>query len=139
GELNMRRLMLLLVALLAALAPCLNAQRMAAGRAHFGPHFARGEHSRPVVYPFAFGDPFYSDYLTTAPVPTSQPSVVVLQTLPASALVAESPSPAPPLMIELRGDRYVRISGEESSGAQIIDPTVALASQPTRVSGAASH
>ena len=122
----MRRLMLLLVALLAALAPCLHAQRTVAGPAHFGPthfgpHFARGEHSRGFFYPLAYGDPFYSDYVKTAPV-ASQPPIVILQPPPAAAPVAASPEPAPPLMIELRGDRYVRISGEESSGAQIIDP-----------------
>jgi len=134
----MRWPMLLSVALLAALAPCLNAQRMVAGRAHVGSHFARGEHSRAFFYPLALGDPIYSDYVSTAPV-ASQPPAVILQTPPSAAPVAASPAPAQPLMIELRGDRYVRISGEESSGAQIIDPTVALASKPTMVSTSASH
>lgn len=134
----MRRRMLLLVAWLAVLAPCLYAQRMVAGPARVGPHFARGEHSRAFSYPLAWGDPFYSDYVSTAPV-ANQPPVVILQTPPAAAPVAPSPAPAQPLMIELRGDRYVRISGEESSEAQMIDPTAALASKPTRVSGAASH
>ena len=78
----MREPMLLLMAWLAALAPCLHAQRMVAGPAHFGPthfgpHIARGEHSRAFFYPLAYGDPFYSDYITTASV-ASQPPVVIL-------------------------------------------------------------
>jgi hypothetical protein len=134
----MRGLVLLLVALLAALAPCLHAQRMVAGAAHFGPHFARGEHSRGFFYPLAYGDPFYSDYISTAPI-ASQPPVVILQPPPATAPVAASPEPAPPLMIELRGDRYVRVRGEESSGAQMIDPTLALSREPSSPSAAVSH
>jgi hypothetical protein len=134
----MHRLMLLLVAWLAVLAPCLSAQRMVAGPAHLGPHFARGEHSRAFFYPVAWGDPFYSDYVRTAPG-TNQPPAVILQTPPAAAPVAPSPAPAQPLMIELKGDRYVRISGEESSGAQMIDPTQALRSEPSNPSAPASH
>jgi hypothetical protein len=42
-------------------------------------------------------------------------------------------------MIELQGDRYVRISGEGSSGAQMIDPTLALGNNPRRLSTAAIH
>jgi hypothetical protein len=136
----MRRLVLLLVALLAALAPCLYAQRMVAGAAHFGPmhfgpHSARGEHSRAFFYPLAYGDPFYSDYGNTAAV-ANQPPAVILQTPPPAPSVAPTPAPSQPLMIELHGDRYVRISGEESSEAQIIGPAVASASKPTRLSGA---
>lgn len=139
----MRRLVLVLVACLVVLAPRGNAQRTVAGPphfgpTHFGPHFARGEHSRGFFYPLAYGDPFLSDYVRTTPV-ASQPPVVILQPPPAAAPVAASPEPAPPLMIELRGDRYVRISGEESSGAQMIDPTPALSREPSSPSPAVSH
>jgi hypothetical protein len=133
----MRRLMLLLVAWLAVFVPCVYAQRMVVGPAHFGPRFARGEHSRPFFYPLAWGDPFYSDYVNTAPV-ANQPPVMILQA-PQSAPVAPAPAPSQPLMIELRGDRYVRISGEESSGAQMIDPTLALRSEPSGPSAAVRH
>jgi hypothetical protein len=131
----MRWLMLLLVAWLAVFVPCVYAQRMVSGPAHFGPRFARGEHSRPFLYPLAWGDPFNSDYVSTAPV-ANQPPLLILQTPPAAAPVAPSPAPSQPLMIELRGDRYIRISGEESSGAQTIDPTLALRSEPSGPSAA---
>lgn len=139
----MLRLVLVLVACLAVLAPRGNAQRTVAGPAHFGPkhfapHFAQGEHSRAFFYPLAYGDPFYSDYISTASV-ASQPPVVILQTPPTAAPVAPSPAPSQPLMIELHGDRYVRISGEESSGAQMIDPTLALSREPSSPSAAVSH
>jgi hypothetical protein len=37
----------------------------------------------------------------------------------------EAPKPASPLLIELQGNRYVRISGE-SSTAQVVNPSTAL-------------
>ncbi len=127
---------LLLITLLTALVPSVNAQRMAAPP-HFATHFSRGGHARSFLYPLAFSDPFYSDYDTGYPA-ASQPPVVIVQPPPAAAPITD-PSPAEPLTIELQGDRYVRISGEESSRAQMIDPTLPLGSKTRRLSAPAIH
>jgi hypothetical protein len=51
----------------------------------------------------------------------AQPSVIVLQA-PAAPVVAEPPSPpAHPLLIELQGDRYVEINGENQPDTQLIE------------------
>jgi hypothetical protein len=105
---------LALVALLTAFAPCGNAQRTGLPIAHHHP--IRGGSSA-----IFFADPFYSDALyhegSLAP---SQPSVIILQPAPAAAPIAVPPvPPAQPLMIELQGGRYVRVSGEESSTAEM--------------------
>lgn len=115
---------LLLIALLALLTPYANAQRMVSASHHFAAGFQRGGHSRAFFYPLGFSDPFYSDYLSTAGYPVaSQPPVVIMQAPPAAAPVpGHFPSPAQPLMIELQGDRYVRVSGPETSGAEMIEP-----------------
>ncbi len=131
----MRRL--LLITLLAALVPSVNAQRMAASP-RFAPHFNRGGHPHSFLYPLAFSDPFYTDYVTGYPA-APQPPVVIVQPPPAAASITEYPSPAEPLTIELQGDRYVRISGKESSGAQMIDPTLQVVSNARRLSAAAIH
>jgi len=115
---------LLLIALLALLTPCASAQRMVSASPHFASGFHRGGHPRAFFYPLGFSDPFYSDYLSSTGYPVaSQPPVVIMQALPA-AVPAEDrfPSPAQPLMIELQGDRYVRVSGPEASGAEMIQP-----------------
>jgi hypothetical protein len=114
---------LLLITVLAAITPCVNAQRMAAAAPHFARSFHRGDHSRSFFGPLAFYDPFYSDYLSSPEYPVApQPLVIVVQTLPAATPVPERPSPpTQPLMIELQGDRYVRWSGERTSEAERID------------------
>jgi len=124
----MRRILFVFVLL--ALAPWAHAQRMISNSPHFGSGsnsgFSRGAHSHPFFYPIAFGDPFYSGYA----VP--QPPVVILQTPPAAAapVTERAPTPAQPLVIELRGDRYVRVSGADSSTAEILDPALESRSQP---------
>jgi hypothetical protein len=117
----MRRL--LLITLLAAFAPCMNAQRMSHASPRFASGFNRSSFARSSFYPLAFSDPFYSDYLLSTGYPVaSQPPMIFLQAPPAAAPATERPSaPAQPLMIELQGDRYVRVSGPEASGSQMID------------------
>jgi hypothetical protein len=124
---------LVFAALLAALAPCVSALRPGMGGAYHRPF-----HS-PAIF---FYDPFYSDALSREgyPVP-SQPPVIVLQSVPAAAPVPDRPSvPTQPLMIELQGDRYVRISGEETSTADIkqVDPTTPTQASVSRRSGTRS-
>jgi hypothetical protein len=107
---------LTLAALLAALAPFATAQRM---------NHSAGFHHPPHSPSLLYYDSFYSDAFYHEPSPsTSQPPVILLQS-PPPAPIPEHP-PAQPLMIELQGDRYVRISGEDTSTAETkqIDPTL---------------
>lgn len=121
---------LLLITLLAA-TPGMNAQRMASASPHFARSYHHGGHSRSFLAPLAYYDPFYSDYLSSTGYPVaSQPPVIIVQTPAAAAPVAErASSPAQPLMIELQGDRYVRLSGGETSDSQMID---SIATMPHR-------
>ena len=115
---------LLLITLLAALAPCANAQRMGATASpRFATRFNRGGFPRRSVFPLAYGDPFYADYLSSTGYPVvSQPPMFILQAPPTPAAPDRFSAPVQPLMIELQGDRYVRVSGPEMSGAELIDP-----------------
>jgi len=119
------------VALLAALAPWANAQRMGASIPHHHPI------QNSAIF---FADPFYSDALYHEGSPlTFQPSVVILQAAPAP--VPDPPSkPTQPLMIELQGGRYVRISGEETSTGEMkqIDRTTENRTPVSRRSGTSS-
>lgn len=117
----MRRL--LLITLLAASAPCVSAQRMGAASPHFAARFNRGGHQRSSFFPLAYSDPFYADYLSSTGYPVaSPPPMIILQSPQAKAPEPERfAPPAQPLMIELQGDRYVRVTGPETSGAEMID------------------
>jgi|CZKD01.1.fsa_nt_gi hypothetical protein len=125
----------LLITLLAALAPCVNAQRMGAASPHFASRFNRGGHPRSSFFPLAYSDPFYADYLSSTGYPgASQPPMIILQSPQARAPEPERfAPPAQPLMIELQGDRYVRVSGPETSGTEMIDR------MPDRPSSAPIH
>ena len=114
----------LLIALLALLTPYVSAQRMVSAAPRFTSGSHRGGRPRAFFYPLSFSDPLYSDYLASTGYPVaSPPPVVIMQAAPAAAPVPDHfPSPAQPLMIELQGDRYVRVSGPETSGAEMIEP-----------------
>jgi hypothetical protein len=118
----MRRL--LLVTLLAAVAPGVSAQRMVSASPRFTARFNQGSHPHRFFYPLGFSDAFYSDYLSTTTYPVApQPSVIMLQAPPAAAPVPSGfPSTAQPLMIELQGDRYVQVSGPATSEAKVVAP-----------------
>lgn len=120
---------LLLTALLAALLGSAAAQRTGSahfsGRSHFtGAHLGHSGFSR-AYYPLGLSDPFYSEYLSTSGYPVaSQPPLVILQS--ASPAVPENPpTPSQPLLIELQGDRYVQVSGAQSSQSQTLDSPAA--------------
>ena len=103
---------LALIALLAALAPCVNAQRTGTPVAH--QHMNRSS----AIF---FADPFYADafYHEGSPL-APQPPVIILQAAPAPATIEMPATPtAQPLMIELQAGRYVRVSGEESSNVEM--------------------
>lgn len=113
-------------ALLVALPTLASAQRMAP--AHFagapgfrGAHFHRGGFPGS-YYPLGSFDPYFADYLSDSGYArSSQPQVIVLQSPQPSPAAEPSPPPSQPLMIELQGDRYVQISGDQSSRSQTIN------------------
>ena len=126
----MRRL--LLITLLGAIPGSVFAQQMFNGprispHPFRSPHFNRGADANnlPLFYPF------YPEYLYTPQYPPPQPAVIVTQP-PAAPAAPESSSPPQLLVIELRGDHYVRISGEPDSQAQLIDEPLASAITPEK-------
>ena len=139
------------ITLLAALTPWAAAQRMSGFSPHpgmpaapgftgLGPSlsrngfsgsgFGRGNHGFPggFAVPF-FTDAVYSDLLATGYPAASQPPVFVMQAPPSVA--ASFPAPKDALMIELQGDRYVLVSGDEKSGAEMQTLPRASAPQPS--------
>ncbi len=142
----MRRLALLAwfaAIALAVITPSLSAQRAVSGSSLAGQNFAASHHHRSFPHPpVFFSDPFYSDALFGSGYPAaSQPPVIILQAPPAAdAIPAVRPSPpAQPLLIELQGDRYVRVSGEDTSGAEMIDRSPAPSRRAARQSYAATE
>lgn len=125
----------LLPVLLLMFPSMLAAQRM--GPSHFaGTPVFRGAHRGGFAgsyYPLGF----FGDYLSEPGyAPSSQP-VIVLQT-PRPAPAAEpAPPPSQPLMIELQGDHYVQISGDQTAPGQIVNPSqgISRASGPTTTTG----
>ncbi len=131
----MRRLLLialLAATMFAALAPSVSAQRMGTASPHFAARFNRGGRPHGFFYPLAYSDPFYADYLSSTGYPlASQPPLIIVQSPQAWAPEPERTSPpAQPLMIELQGGRYVRVSGPEISEAELIDNVPAGSPHP---------
>lgn len=100
------------------------------GGPHIGSHFASNFGSqraafgaRSFAYPIPFfTDSLYSDAIYAPGYAGASPAVLILQgQSPAPAEPERPASPVQPLLIELQGNRYVRLSGDETSGAQIID------------------
>lgn len=90
---------------------------------------------RPSFYPLGLYDPFYSDVLSDSGYPAeAQPAVVVQVPPPAARPEPVAAPPAQPLLIELQGDRYVQLSGENETRAQMIDESSAPA-PVRRISG----
>lgn len=117
--------------------PLLEAQRIAVPR-------MTNPHPRHVFVPPLFTYPFYSDAFYDTAYPVGQPPIVLVQApLPAQPETASAPvtPPAEPLVIELQDGRYVRVSGEEVAGSEMIDqqpPSRALA-RPTIATNQPSH
>jgi hypothetical protein len=132
---------ILLISLLVAMPASLSAQR--GGFGHFSGHssgrFAsnsnRGAYGRASAYAVPFLDPLYSDF-----VGAPDYSEVLGQPVVYRPAVADTRPPAQPLLIELQGDRYVQISGDEVFHAQMIDqiPTDRLPNTSASESSAAT-
>jgi hypothetical protein len=123
----MRRLLLITLLALCANAQFANAQRMVSASPRFTAGFNRGGLNRSGLFRSSFYslplyDPLYADYLSSTGYPVaSQPPLIILQSPPPPAPALDRsapPSPSQPLMIELQGDRYIRVSGPETSGAE---------------------
>ena len=92
---------------------------------HVGASFSFGQPPRTFrhrFFPnqFFLAAPFLDDYPEV--VGPEAPTVIVLQTAAAAPETKEEVHPATPLLIELRGDRYVRYGGTEqgaSGGASV--------------------
>lgn len=115
------------LALLLAVPATLSAQRMGSahfrgGFSNFSGHFGQRGYARGGYYPLGLFDPFYADYLSDGYPVSAQPQMILLQP-PVPSAAAEPPrAPTQPLMIELQGDRYIQVSGDQPSRAQMIDP-----------------
>ncbi|HEX4782728.1 MAG TPA: hypothetical protein VH350_00205 [Candidatus Sulfotelmatobacter sp.] len=115
----MRRLLLL--ALLIAVTPWASAQRMSAA-SHFARSYRSGGHTRAFLDPLAFYN--YSDFFAAGEYSSAAPPVMVVQSPPPYVPVPERiPAPADPLLIELQGSRYVRVSGSEAQQTETINRT----------------
>jgi hypothetical protein len=131
---------LVLISLL-AMTTSMSAQRMFSSSTHFTapsaashssgfarPNAFRGGRAHPgsFLYPYGlFSDSFYSDYsddsYATGYQVATEPPVILVRNSVAAAVPEHVPAPAEPLMIEWRGNHYVRISGDENSNAEMID------------------
>jgi hypothetical protein len=116
---------ILVPALLVVLAPILAAQRI--GPAHFGATSFHAGHFSPRAFrrgyfPLGLYSPYYDDDFSDAGYPVSaRPQVIVLQSPQPAPVADPTPTSSQPLMIELQGDRYVQISGDQSSRSELID------------------
>jgi hypothetical protein len=125
------------ISLLAAVLPmAMNAQRMSSG-AHFAPGHSGNSGNfagrRSFAYPVGFLPAFYDDALDAGYPVASQPPPIGMQYPPAQERSRQAVStPMQPLMIELQGGRYVRISGDNDSRSEMIDGGVV---QPDSTSG----
>lgn len=132
--------LLAILALFSAFVPSVLAQRMGYGVPPYSGRFTRLQVGSQFHHDRGFPGGFYSpfgygffppDLYSDDAAATSQPTqpVIVMQAPPAPAPVAEAPAPAAqPLMIELQGDRYVQVSGNEDSSSQRIDQPLTRAS-----------
>lgn len=131
----------LAIVLIAACSPRVSAQRMVAPPHFAAPQSGRGFHGNggfghhgQYAYPAAFFPyPFYDQALFDAGYPlASQPPVILLQSPPVPAAPAAAQSAMQPLMIELQGDRYVRVSGEEDSRSEMVGAGAAVSAEGVR-------
>lgn len=105
--------LLILITLLVTVASEANAQRMSQGMTSRGARLARGAHQRSGLFPLGLF-PYYDESPSGSDVPAA-PSQTLVRTL------QSPPAPPPqPLMIELQGDRYVRVASSDDSGMRMI-------------------
>jgi len=106
---------LVVLVLLAGLMPQASAQKLMSR-----PRFVSsrpGAHSGSFLYP----PMFFSNFLDSGYPVASQPPVIFLQAPPANPAPEPLPPPRQSLLIELRGDRYIRVSSEEPARTGVND------------------
>lgn len=110
----MRRIAVITLLVAVVLAPDATAQRVTIG---FGPP---PRSTSAFVSPIpVLGFPWFADY---SPVRAPQtPPVIVVQPQPAATETKEEIKPASALLIEWRGDRFVRLRGDEAGAAIPVD------------------
>lgn len=116
-----------LILLLAGCIPCANAQRSSAGprfSSHFAGDHSSGRYSRaygyavPWLWDLFYGDDLGQPEASPPPERSSLPRILTAEPMtPAST--------AEPLLIELQGDRYVRLSDQDNSAANRLDVSTA--------------
>ena len=120
-----------LIPLLAASVASAGAQKFGSAP-RFSPRYSGYASGSRAFYPLPlFAGSDYSYLLSSYP---SQPSVVLLQA-PLQSEAAPPDVPVQPVLIELRGDRYVQLAGQESPGAQVLDQTQSLEIDTAKASG----
>ena len=89
------------------------------------------QHSHDGRFPASafIGSPWFADY--ALPAYAAQPTVVVLQPVPAPDAKPEERKPGQPLLIEWQGDRFVRISND-GAARQKTAPANFVADSPMR-------
>jgi hypothetical protein len=87
--------------------------------------FGRGFEPQPILW----GGPWYGDYGLAGTAPP-QPAVVIVQAPPSPSAPPEEASPARPLFIEWRGDRFVRFGGTSKSTDPQLDYSESAAVKP---------
>lgn len=104
----------LAIAGIVILSPTVRAQRGFGGRGGFGASRGQGfarhggrRHAGGAYFPFFWDD--YDDY--GPDVVEAPPQTIVVQTPQPAAQAVAPPAPAEPLVIELRGDRWVKLNG----------------------------
>ncbi len=98
-----------------------------AGRFHgLGSGYAGTRGYSPLLYPGVYYDSLFDAGYPVA----SQPPLIILQSAPGAVPAREvAASPKDPLLIELQGDRYVRLSGDENTGIEMIDRSQSVREQ----------
>lgn len=94
-------------------------------RTHSGASFRFGDHRRFGDHTFAhrffpsgyfFDTPLFADY--SEAIPPQPPAVILVETAGPAPETKQQPSPSEPLLIEWRGDRYVRYGGREQNAGR---------------------
>ncbi len=115
------------IALFAALAPAAKAQRSPAPPGFTGlaaaSHSAFGQSTGSSGFLPVFFDSAYPGYFAAPSYPAVvQPPIILVESAtPPAAVIERAPTPVQPLLIELQGNRYVQLSGENESSIQRIE------------------
>src|SRR5579863_5402380 len=83
-------------------------------------HAREGGNYLPSYYGLGLFDPFYADYYSAPAYSSASPPPVIVIQAPAAPAPISASAPMQPLLIELKGDQYVRVS-EETQPPQSVE------------------